>query len=371
MRRRIQRGQVPGLDDPADAEKIVQRGTITYKQARNIARAGNIDSLTFDAKTQSVTSSYVLAISFGVTYAQNLWHGEPPGKAIQTALVSAINSGSTTLISGVVSAQILRTKAAAIGHITLRSGLKVVSGNTIGREAIHRIAAGSLGKAVYGASAINHVSKLLRSNAVTATVVTVTTATPDFYRAVLDRSISWRQFTKNLSVNIAGVGGGAAGWLAGAGAGAAAGSVIPGPGTAVGGVIGGFLGALFGGTTGSSLAKKVADKIAEDDSVRLLQIVRAEIESLSFDYMLAEEEVAQVVDHVKKTLTPKWLRKMFKQSGDQEKHNFVQREFEPCCKEIVEKRPKITLPSPESLSTEIQEFVDSIASSIVDDEAAA
>ena len=40
-------------------------------------------------------------------------------------------------------------EAAAIGVVSVRSGVKAASGTTVGREAIHRIAAGSLGKAVW------------------------------------------------------------------------------------------------------------------------------------------------------------------------------------------------------------------------------
>lgn len=48
-RDRIAKGKVPGFSNPEDAKKIVKQGTVTYRQARNIARAGNIDSLKFDA----------------------------------------------------------------------------------------------------------------------------------------------------------------------------------------------------------------------------------------------------------------------------------------------------------------------------------
>ena len=59
MRDRIAKGKVPGFNNPQDAEKIVKQGTVTYWQARNIARAGNIDSLVFDTKRQAVTCTYV------------------------------------------------------------------------------------------------------------------------------------------------------------------------------------------------------------------------------------------------------------------------------------------------------------------------
>jgi hypothetical protein len=71
MRDRIAKGKVPGFENPQDAEKIVQQGRVTYKQARNIARAGNIDSLMFDTRTQAVTCTYLFALSFAVNFAQS------------------------------------------------------------------------------------------------------------------------------------------------------------------------------------------------------------------------------------------------------------------------------------------------------------
>ena len=72
MRIRISSGRVPGHTNPADAELIVQRGTITYQQARNIAKPGKIESLVFDASSQAVTSTYVFAVSFAVAFARSL-----------------------------------------------------------------------------------------------------------------------------------------------------------------------------------------------------------------------------------------------------------------------------------------------------------
>ena len=364
MRGRIAQGKVPGFENPADAEKIIQQGTVTYKQARNIASAGNVDSLVFDTQTQAVTSTYVFAVSFIVTFAQNRCRGETTKEATRAALNSALSAGSTTLVTGVVSAQLLRSKAAAIGVVSVRSGVKAISGTTIGREAVHRIAAGSLGRAVYGAAAVNHVSKLLRSNTVTATIAAVATSSPDFYRAVFDRSISWRQFTKNISVNVAGVATGTAGWIGGAAAGAALGSLVPGIGTAVGGIVGGIVGALAGGVGGSAAAQAVADRIADDDSKLLITILQDEIQSLALEYMLTEAEVECIASEVGKTVKPKWLRRMFKETrkatDDVMLRRFVRTEFEPQFETIIRKRPRITLPSTEELEVEVLCLVDTI-----------
>lgn len=370
MRERIAQGKVPGYENPADADKIIQEGTITYKQARNIARAGNVDSLLYDAKTQAVTSTYVFAVSFAVTFAQCRWRGEAAKEATKEALGTALSAGGTTLITGIVSAQILRTKAAAIGVVSVRSGVRAVSGTTVGREAIHRIAAGSLGKVVYGAAAVNHVSKLLRSNAVTATIAAVATSTPDFYRAVFDRSISWRQFTKNVSVNIAGVATGTAGWLGGAAVGAAIGSIVPVVGTAAGGVIGGIVGALGGGIGGSAAAKAVADRVADDDSKPLITTLQDELQELAFEYMLTESEVERIGKDAAKIVKPKWLRRLFKASNkgkdlDALKHA-IREEFEPRFESLVRGRPKVLLPPTDEVEAEVISLAEAIETTKVE-----
>ena len=361
MRKRIVQGKVPGFKNPADAELIVREGTVTYKQARNIARAGNVDSLVFDAKTQAVTSTHAFAISFAVTFAQNCWYGENAKNAMKAALESAILAGSTTLVTGIISAQFLRTQAAAKRVVFVRSGMKALSSTNIGRQAIHRIAAGSLGKAVYGASAINHVSKLLRSNVVTATIATAVTSAPDAYRAAISRSISWRQFTKNFTVNVAGIATGIVGWIA---AGAAIGSAFPGVGTGVGLVVG-TVGALVGGGIGAKGAKAIADKIADDDSKHLLMILQDEIQSLAFEYMLTEDEVEDIASKVKSTVKPKWLRRMFKETnGATNKYRsrkFIRTEFEPYFEAIIKKRPKIALPPSDQIEEEVLSYVRHLA----------
>ena len=42
MRKKIEEGKVPGITDPKEAEAIVKKGDVTYKQAKNIAKAGKL-----------------------------------------------------------------------------------------------------------------------------------------------------------------------------------------------------------------------------------------------------------------------------------------------------------------------------------------
>ncbi len=155
MRRRIEQGKVRGTKNPSDAEKIVRQGTVTYQQAKNVARAGNIDSLIFDAKTQIVTSISVFPVSFVVTFTHSRLRGESIKDATMAALGCAVLSGSTMILTGVVSAQLLRTGIGASGATSIRNGIQAISRTPVGKEVARRIATGSLRKSIAGAAAVN------------------------------------------------------------------------------------------------------------------------------------------------------------------------------------------------------------------------
>ena len=339
MRKRISEGRVPGHTDPADAEKLVMKGTVTYKQARNIARAGNIDSVKFDVKTGAAVASGAFGLSFAVNYWQGRRLGMDNAEAIKAALHDALSAGLATLVTHVVSAQLLRTKTAAWGTVVARNGVRAAARTSVGKKAIEGIAKTSLRKAVHGAAAVNHVSKLLRSNILVGSVTVAVTCAPDFYRAAFDNSISWQQFIKNSLVNAASVAGGVGGWMAGA----ALGSVIPGVGTVVGGLVGGILGALGVGTAAGNVAKSIADEITPDDSEALLKFLEEELRTLSLEYMLSEQEVKQIIDVVRKKVDEEWLRGMYRETGGREEpgHRFVRREFEQEFEEIAKRRPRV------------------------------
>lgn len=358
MRERIGRGQVPGHTDPADAELLVKKGTVTYKQARNIARAGNIDSVRFDVQTGAAVSSGVFGLSFAINYWQGRRHGLSGSDAIRAAFREALCVGAATLVTHVVGAQLLRTRAAAWGTVAVRPGVRAAARTALGKEVVEGIATASLGKAVHGAAAVNHVSKLLRSNAVTGGVMAAVACAPDFYRAAFDESISWKQFTKNSMVNVAGVAGGVAGWMGGAAAGAAIGSVVPVVGTAVGGVVGGLLGSLGGGAAAGKLTQSVADGMVEDDASALLKVLEKELQKLSQEYMLDKPEIKQVLAEVRATADADWLRRMYKKTGGRKGpgRRFVRQAFERTFKEVATRRRTLVSPSAEHFRREVQEL---------------
>lgn len=346
MQRQIRDGKVPGHTDPADARKLVAKGTVTYRQARNIARAGNIDSVKFDIKTGAAVAVGLVGLSFAITYAQACRQGLDHKDAFLVAAKKALAAGSVAWLAHVASAQLLRTKAAAFGTVAARDAVRAAARYELGKKAVEGIATGSLGKAVHGAAAVNHVSKLLRSNAVTGSVMVAVSCAPDFYRAAFSESISWQQFTKNAAVQVAGVGGGVAGWMGGVAVGASVGSAIPIVGTAIGGFVGGVVGALCGGAAAGSAARAIADELVEDDAKALLRTLQAELEQMAQEYMLTKAEVEEIVAAVQDVVDSKWLLEMYRQTqGDAAAgRSFVRRKFERKFDGIAGRRPVVPWP---------------------------
>ena len=347
MRSRIQKGDVPGHTNPADAEDLVKKGTVTYKQARNIARAGNIDSIVFDAKTGAALASGVFGLSFAINYWQGHRRGLNDREAVSVAFQEAFATGATTVAVHVVSAQLLRTRAAAAATVALRPIVRSAARTPLGKKLVEGAAAGACGRAVHGAAAVNSVAKALRSNVVTGTVTAVVTCTPDFYRAAFDKSISWQQFLKNSAVNVAGVAGGIGGWMAGAGCGASIGSAVSVIGTAAGALVGGVLGGLGGSFGASKGARALADSFVEDDAKALRKALETELAQLAEEYLLSKDEFDEVIAKVCNEVDDAWLRKMFKKSRAEAVAGraFVRRQFEESFAMIAERRPKVSGPS--------------------------
>lgn len=253
MRGRISNGEVPGVSDPNMAEQIVIKGHYTYDEAARIAKAGNIDSIKFDIRTQSVACAFACGLSFAVTYCSAKSQGMSHSEALKAASKQAAKSGVTTMVTGVAAQQLLRTQVgrnfAAVATKAVKPVVQSAMKTELGKQMVTKTASVIAGKQVAGATATNVVTKALRTNAVVSTVVFVGTTIPDAVNLCRGK-ISGAEFAENTTTNAAGVGGG---W-AGASAGAAVGSMIcPGVGTVIGGIVGG----IGGGISASLGVKKI------------------------------------------------------------------------------------------------------------------
>lgn len=369
MREKIVQGRVPGATDPAAAESLVQPGAVTRRQALNIARAANIDSLVHDAKTGAINAGCAFGLSFLVHYASARWSGADNKAAAKTAVTDGLKSGSKTLALHVLTAQALKSTSSGAAIVLSRGAVKAAAQTQVGKTVIERVAQASLGKALYGAAATNHVAKLLRTNVVTGVIVTGATAAPDLYRAVFARSISPAQLMKNIVVNAAGVAGGVGGWMSGAAAGAALGSIVPGVGTAIGGFLGGVTGALGGGMAASGLAKAIGDEIAEDDAVAMLRIVQGEAERVATDFLLSEDEAERFAQRVQALVTGGWLRDMYAAGRDEwDRRSFAHQALDGIGLAIASDREKIGAPSDDLIVWALEDVANELSSEAADEE---
>lgn len=256
LARKICQGKVPGVTDPKMAESMLVRGSVTQREAVQIAKAGNIDSLKFDAKTQAVACELSCGLSFAVTYFKAKSNGMSHGEALKVATKHAAKSGVATMATGVVTQQLLRTQvgakvSSAASTVLAKPAIHAAMKTEVGRQIVSKTATSIVGRQVTGAAAANVATKALRSNALVSGVAFVGTTIPDAVNYCRG-NISGREFAENTASNAAGFGGG---W-AGASTGAAIGSAIcPGVGTVIGGIVGG-IGAALGA---SACVRKIFD----------------------------------------------------------------------------------------------------------------
>lgn len=255
MRQRITNGEVPGVSDPSEVVQIVKKGSCTYRQAVNVAKAGTVDSIVFDVKTQAVgcASAAGLSLVVGAVYA--LAHGASPTDAIKGSAIYASKVGGQALVSGVTSSQILRTAvgrdALAFVQRNTNNVVKAACQTELGKTCVEKLAGGFVGKEIVGGAAKNALVRGICSNAITGAVTLAVTSIPDAIDVARGKK-SVGEFGKDVVCNATGIASGTSGWAAGAAVGTA---LCPGVGTVVGGIVGG----IAGGIAGSSLMRSFLD----------------------------------------------------------------------------------------------------------------
>lgn len=305
MREKIAEGKVPGHTNPDDASKLIKQGSVTYRQAKNIAKSMTFDSLKFDAQTQTISTVSSFGISFVITAGLGLMKchsSEDRSSVIQNALIQGINNGTITMSSGILNSQFLRTNAgrslASSATTHAKSAINAVRNTSTGKTAINKIASTMAGKPLYGAAARNVVVKSLRTNIIGNIAMTTVITLPDMYRCFLARSISKSQFVKNLIVNTSS--------LCMATLGLYLGSAF-GKGWAIGGAV-----AL--GSASAWAVKKIVNHISKDDSEKMQQLINVALMQLCQDYLIQDEdEFERTLEHIKNdaAITPKLLRAMY------------------------------------------------------------
>ena len=314
MDEKIQNGQVKNIGSRT-AKDIVRKGQCTYPQAKNIAKAGNIDSLLFDVKTGSVIALSTLGVSFCVKLsiaALSCKSVDDLKLAIKLSFLEGLQSGTITLSTSVLTSQVIRTQfgrnfVALMQHLS-KDSIDTIYGTTIGKELVHDIASGMWQKTLTGASAKNVAIKLVRINAVTNTAVFLLTSIPDTYRYLVANAISGPQFIKNLVVNASSISGATIGGILGLKFGT--------PGAIAGGMIGGAIGGI--------LSKTIIAKLSRDDADYMQDLIKIALLELSNEYAIqSQAEFDAIIRNIQidKVIDTNLLRAMY--SAGYENNNDV------------------------------------------------
>ena len=352
MEEKIKNGQVPGVTDPSEAKNLVRKGHFTYEQAKNIAKAGTVESLKYDAANGAIIAASAFGITAIITFATSVWGGEDFDVCLKNAAYAGIKVGGTAFITSVLSSQLSK---AGLNSALVGSSEAVVRlmGPKASAVLINAFRNGA--KPIYGAAAMKSAAKLLRGNAITAGITVVVLSSVDITNIFRGR-ISGKQLMKNLANTTGTVAGGTAGWMAGAAAGSA---ILPGAGT----VIGGLVGSLVSGGAAGKVTSKVANAVAEDDANEMVNIIQEQFESIANEYLLNQKEAEKCVDRLSEKLTGKVLKDMF---ACDDRASFARDLIVPIVEKRVSQRELIKLPSNEQMVDSLKTILEEIA----DEEAA-
>lgn len=333
---------ISGSDDEVKkaAEKLakdtIKESPFTYAQAKNIAKFGTIESLTFDAINGISVAGTAMGVSAVISFATAMWSGEDFDVALKSACYSGLKVGGVAWVSSIASSQLGRTGIEQSLRPATDWVVKQLGSKTSSMIA-NSLRVGS--NQVYGAAASSHLSKLMRGNVVTGVVTVGVLSSVDFYRMFQGR-VSGAQVFKNVTNTAASVAGGTAGWMGGAAAGAAIGSFIPIVGTAAGGIIGGILGSFGGGAAANKVSSAVMDNLIEDDSKEMQDILSKVFTQLAKDYLLNQTEAETVLTRLQEKLSVDVLRDMYAAKSRQ---GFANDLIEPLIVAVVKQRKVIRL----------------------------
>jgi hypothetical protein len=346
MQKKIENGQIEGVTNPEEAKNIVRRGHFTYQQAKNIAKAGTVESLTYDSVNGVITGAQCFGVTAVITFASNMWNGESFEDSLKIATYSGLKVGGTAFATTVIASQLSK---AGLNSALVGSSEAIVTFMGPKASAVLVNAFRSSGN-IYGAAAMKSAAKLLRGNAITAGATVIVLSSFDVANIFRGR-ISGKQLFKNLANTTTTVVGGTGGWMAGAAVGSA---ILPGVGT----VIGGLIGSIGAGAVAGKATNAVLGTFIEDDADEMVRIIEKEFSNLAVDYLLSQEEAEVICDNMSEVIDGNLLKDMFSSSN---RKKFARNIIEPFMEKQVTKRKHIKALSNEQMVSALKGVLEEIS----------
>lgn len=322
MQKRINDGQVPGIELGEDAASYVKKGIYTYTQANNTAISGTIESLAVDSATGVVYTTNAAGISALMTFATQIWHGKSVTDAAQSSLAIGTKVLGTGAVIYIATMQLTRDKIAnPLIKDTLADGTLKSVGSfanpiaSISESIVTQIQRSAIAKTQLGN--IFGLTRLTSQQFIAGTLAGVITFGPDLIKA-LNGKISGSQLFKNSTVAAAGI-----------------------VGAGVGNTIAPVIGGIIGGAVAGYVAKKIADEFVKDDAISMFQILKEEfIEQVSLAN-LTNDELDRIVSM---TVGNEDLSTMLENMYASENYRYYasERIVRPAIKSVLSKRKKIT-----------------------------
>ena len=242
LQRKIDNGEINSIKRGTPANKILRKGSVTYAQAQNIARAGTIESLTVDFSNGAIQSANVATISAVITFARAIWAGKNVDEAVRISMETGIRTVGKNAVINTISMQLSRERINPLG--------------------------------ILGEDFINPLYKTTDATAINNTLTMALTFGPDICKFFQGR-ISEKQLFKNSAIAVGGIAGG----------------------MATGGVVAGPLGMFIGSILGSMATKAILDEFVEDDAIEMFYIYKEEYIECITEAVLDEKELYQVAEN--------------------------------------------------------------------------
>ncbi len=336
MQKRIASGQVEGVTDPQKATDIVKKGYFSYGEAQDIAKAGTVESIKYDAVNSAINNANSLGTTALVTFAKAIWNGKPVNEAAKEAAYMGLRTYGKSFVTSTLSGQLNKS---VVQTLLKEPSKELVS--ILGPKGASMLAnVFNTGTPIYGAAASQAAAKLLRGNALTGAATFAVSLVPNFID-VFTNKITPAQFFKNTIKDGVSIASGMAGSMA---AGAAAGSVF-GP---VGTVVGGLAGSLAGSNLGGKAVEGVSSVFREDDAKTMTDIIGNKFEELATKYGLTGEEAEIVADRLSEKLDENTLKDM---CAAENKEEFAANLLESDIKDVISERSFISLPTVDTMIT--------------------
>lgn len=350
MEAKIKEGKVRGVKDPSEAKNIVRKGNVTYKQAQNIAKAGTVESLSYDAAHGIVSASGAFGISTVLNYAVCRISGQDRETALKTSAIAGIKTGTGVFATSVIAGQLTKSGIMNVFKPSSEALTKALGENfskALLKAYGQRVLADT-GESV-AQSATKQAAQLLRAEVLVSVVATIVFSVPDGIDVFRGR-ISKKQFIKNFAVTAISVVAGTVGYGVG---GVLGNLIVPGVGT----IPGGIAGSLLFGIGGGWAADKIADYITDDDAEEMYAILESEFAKLCEDFIVSENEAKKIIDEFSNKLSDDMFKDMY-QSNDREKYAIDI--LTPLFEQEVAKREKIPAPTEEELRSAMLEELEGV-----------